>query len=94
MTKETVIIPTLMVPPVGEFVIRILSPQDLASSIETYNFADLDAAESAARSLQATLYSRGYHEYTFHILNQNTGATVKTFSRVVKEVPYESEITR
>jgi hypothetical protein len=65
------------------YIIRIIEPADVASIAETRTFHNLEEVDGALVRLAEKLHFHGIAEYVIHVIDQTTGAVVRTQRRVV-----------
>lgn len=68
-------------PGIPGYTIRIIKPEAVVSSLETRVFTTLEETEYPLVQLRGKLDVAGIGDYVIHVVNQETGATERTFTR-------------
>lgn len=77
----------IIAPPVADgYVIRIIEPTTVVSSLETRVYHTPEECEEPIRQVQEKFARNGIEEYVIHLISQSTGAVLRTVRRVVRGV--------
>lgn len=78
---------TIEAPATTGYIVRIIEPTDVTSTMETRPYPTLDEARQTVTQLSEKLNYNSVREFLIHVVNQSTGGVEETFQRKIRSTP-------